>query len=279
MIIFKATTVAFFFLFATLEGKAADVHVRPTGLELDISRFSLTFEDLFKKPDVVGQGPFSGHVPGMRWIAHTPWNGDFGSARFADPGPNTPFTFGDTGLQIRASKDQDGKWQSGLICSVDRDGPSQQGFSQRSGYFEIRTRLPEGPGTWPAFWLVGIDKTLGSAEIDVLEYYGQFRDSFRSTLHLWRDGDMLKDGYVVTVDEGSLTKSFHNYGVLITDEDMTFYFDRKEYLRLPTPALFKQPMYMIADLALGGGWPIEKLQSPATMLIEYIRVYQIQPLG
>ena len=29
--------------------------------------------------------------PGTRWIAHTPWHGDFGDAAFSDPLPGFPF--------------------------------------------------------------------------------------------------------------------------------------------------------------------------------------------
>jgi len=33
----------------------------------------------------------SRHLNENRWTAHTPWNGDFGDATFADPGPDGPF--------------------------------------------------------------------------------------------------------------------------------------------------------------------------------------------
>ena len=55
-----------------------------------------------------------------RWIAHTPWNGDFGDARFADPHPNGPFSMKDGILSITASKDRDGRWTSGLIAAADQ---------------------------------------------------------------------------------------------------------------------------------------------------------------
>jgi hypothetical protein len=46
---------------------------------------------------------------GKRWIAHTPWNGDFGDAVFADPGPNGPFSLKDGALQITARRDRAGR--------------------------------------------------------------------------------------------------------------------------------------------------------------------------
>ena len=107
---------------------------------LDLSRFVVTFEDDFKYLDVSAQGPDT------RWIAHTPWNGDFGDAAFDDPGPLGPFTASRDGLAITARKEADGRWHSGLLSSMDKDGPGQHGFAQRYGYFEIRTKLPDGPG-------------------------------------------------------------------------------------------------------------------------------------
>lgn len=56
-----------------------------TGDELNLSDLIQTFSEDFDALDVSAWGP------GTRWIAHTPWNGDFGSAAFADPKPGFPF--------------------------------------------------------------------------------------------------------------------------------------------------------------------------------------------
>jgi hypothetical protein len=53
-----------------------------------------------------------------RWIAHTPWNGDLGDAVFIDPEPKRPFKIRDGILSITASKEQRGKWMSGLIAAA-----------------------------------------------------------------------------------------------------------------------------------------------------------------
>ena len=96
-----------------------------------------------------------------RWTAHTPWNGDFGDARFADPLPQGgPFKISGGILSITASKDDEGHWSSGLIAAADATGA---GFGTRYGYFEARMKLPPGPGTWPAFWLAAL-RPAGSAD-------------------------------------------------------------------------------------------------------------------
>jgi len=43
-------------------------------------------------------------------------------------------------------------------------------FKQKYGFFEIRCKMPEGPATWPAFWLTG--STRWPPEIDIFENYG-----------------------------------------------------------------------------------------------------------
>jgi hypothetical protein len=254
----------------------AENRVSPGGKTLNLDNYTLTFEESFGYPNVVAKAPFSGYAPGRHWLAHTPWNGDFGDATFINPGPTGPFSFGPEGLTITASKNADGKWVSGLICSVDRDGPGQQGFSQKFGYFEMRAKLPDGPGTWPAFWLIGVDKADGSAEIDVLEYYGQFTNGFHTVVHHWVGGkDIFDLQYTVDVPDMLLSSGFHNFGVSIEDDETRFFLDGKQYAAFKTEDFLKQPMYMLVNLALGGGWPIDKLKSPVKMQVEYIRVYKM----
>src|ERR1700744_6759790 len=74
-----------------------------------------------------------------RWTAHTPWNGDFGDARFLDPGPNGPFKVKDGMLSTTTTKDNAGHWTSGLIAAADASGA---GTGTRYGYFEARMKMP-----------------------------------------------------------------------------------------------------------------------------------------
>ncbi len=244
---------------------------------LDLSTYEVSFQDDFKSPDVVAGGPFSDAAIKARWIAHTPWNGDFSAGSFGNPSELGPFGFGNGGLSITARKDPDGKWVAGLICSVDRDGQGQQGFAQQYGYFEMRAKLPEGPGDWSGFWLVGTKREPRSPEIDVIEFYGHNPSAFVTTLHLWDMKDKSNnwgDLHMVQVDPHSLTERYNDFGVLIGPDRTKFYLNRVQYLDVPTPPEYRQPMYMLANLAIGGGWPYDKLTSPQVMNIEYIRAYR-----
>jgi len=237
--------------------------------QIDIAKFDMTFDENFDKLDVSAWGE-----NGSRWIAHTPWNGDFGDARFTDPGEGFPFTVDKGILKIEARKGSDGKWRSGLLASTD---PKGKGFSQQFGYFEARMKLPPGKGVWPAFWLIGIDRSKFTAEIDVLEYYGRVPWEFSSGYHIWRQsqgGQNSTDGHWTTVENGTLSNEFHTYGVEIAPTKTTIYLDRKSIWSFETPKEFHMPFYPLVNLALGSGWPIDETPNPSFLLVDYIHVYQ-----
>jgi hypothetical protein len=234
---------------------------------LDLSNAKLTFDEEFDTLSVSSRGPDT------RWIAHTPWYGDFGDASFADPEPGFPFTVSNGVLNIEARKSADGKWQSGLLSSRDRDGPDGHGFAQQYGYFEMRAKLPAGPGTWPAFWLIGIDKTVASAELDIMEEYGAFPDSYHANAQFHKDGGHEGVGERIVVPSGLMSREFNTYGAKIDRDVVIFYFNRQQVWQTPTLQYFRQPMYILLDLALGGGWPIDRTPNPSVMQVDYVKAF------
>ena len=254
-------------LVCALAGAADATEAPQDGALLDITDYRQTFRERFDHFDVSAWGP------GTTWIAHTPWNGDFGEALFVDPKPGFPFATSGGMLRIEARKQPDGRWQSGLISSRSRDGLDGHGFAQLYGYFEIETKLPPGSGTWPAFWLVGVTPH-PRAEIDALEYYGNATNSYHANVHVWRGGgDDFGDGKVVDIPDGSAISKFNRYGVLVEHDWVTFYFNRKAVWHTPTKPEYRQPLYMLANLALGSGWPIDKVPNPSFMYIKSIAAY------
>ncbi|MBW8787154.1 glycoside hydrolase family 16 protein [Rhizobium leguminosarum] len=239
---------------------------------LNINAYQLTFEESFDSLDVSAWGERS-----SRWIAHTPWNGDFGDARFTDPAPGFPFTTDQGILKIEARKEADGTWRSGLLSSVN---PKGEGFSQQFGYFEARMKLPPGKGVWPAFWLIGLDRSKYTSEIDVLEYYGRAPYEFSMGFHIWRQsqgGQNTTGGHWQTVQDGILNSEYHTYGVDIQADKTSFYFDRQFIWSFDTPKEFHMPFYPLVNLALGSGWPIDETPNPSILLVDYIHVYQRKP--
>ncbi len=235
-------------------------------LTLDLTGYKTTFEEKFTT-----QLDVSPHGPGTRWTAHTPWNGDFGDAAFADPTNGFPFTISNGVLRIEARKEANGRWRAGLLASNDREG---HGFSQQYGYFEMRAKLPAGDGVWPAFWLssspVGASPNI---EIDVMEFYGDPKGSYMSTVHVWKPGPHRGIGHQVVTRPLEASDDFHRYGVMVTAEWITMYFDGVEVWKTKTPLEHQRPLMLLLNLALGGGWPIEHTPNPSFMDVDYVRVY------
>jgi beta-glucanase (GH16 family) len=210
-----------------------------------------------------------------RWTAHTPWSGDFGDARFADPGPDGPFKVKDGLLAITASKNEFGRWTSGLIAAADALG---NGTGTRYGYFEARMKFPPGPGTWPAFWLAAlkpVNMTEGNVEIDVIEYYGQFTSAYRTALHVWYSSKEKTrgTGEKIDVPDASLVNDFHTFGVDVSPRAIVFFRDGEQVWSQPTPPELDGPLYPLVNLALGSGWPIDQTPNPSILLVDYVHVY------
>lgn len=239
---------------------------------LDLSRYTLTFSEEFDAP--LDVSPWGKAADGMqtRWIAHTPWNGDFGDAKFADPGADFPFIIDHRVLRIEARKDAAGAWLAGLLCSCDASG---RGFAQTYGYFECRMRMPPGAGVWPAFWLATVmDPARQSAiEIDVIEFYGHFPNGYQTVVHVWQPEPHRANGAGITLRPDEATGAFHDYGCLVEREWITMYFDGIAVWRHPTPPEHRLPLQVLLNLALGSGWPIDQTPNPSYLHVEHVRVY------
>ncbi len=210
-----------------------------------------------------------------RWTAHTPWGGDFGDARFLDPEPGGPFKIKNGILSITASKDRDGKWGSGLIAAADATGA---GTGTRYGYFEVRMKMPPGPGTWPAFWLMAlkpVERYDGYVEVDVVEYYGRSTSSYQAVVHVWYKDQAKNRGQLqkISVPNKSLIDDFHTFGADVSPQAIVFFHDGKRVWSQPPPPELDGPLYPLVNLALGSGWPIDQTPNPSTLLVDYVHVY------
>jgi beta-glucanase (GH16 family) len=187
-----------------------------------------------------------------------------------------PFAIHDGVLTITASKtpvqDLDALWglpfTSGMISSI-------SSWSQTYGYFEMRARLPKGQGVWPAFWLLPYNAW--PPELDVMEMLGNQPSVIYVTAHSLAGGKHTSNSHPINMADTSL--AFHRYGVLWTPKIIRWYVDRTPVAEEPTPADMTKPMYMIANLAIGGSWPGKtdpQTFTSARMDIDYIRAWRLK---
>jgi beta-glucanase (GH16 family) len=155
-------------------------------------------------------------------------------------------------------------YTSGLISS-------QPSFNQLYGYFEMRAALPRGKGLWPAFWLLPADMSW-PPEIDVMESIGD-----PSRVYVTAHSNAAKAQGIEAHTSG---EGFHTYAVAWDAQTLVWYVDGAEAGRQPTPPDMHKPMYMLANLAMGGDWagpPDATTPFPATYAIDFIRAYRFVP--
>jgi Ca2+-binding RTX toxin-like protein len=162
------------------------------------------------------------------------------------------------------------QYTSGMINSY-------HSFSQEYGYFEMKAELPAGQGLWPAFWLMPTDGSW-PPELDIMEVLGQDPTTLHTSVHTNETGEHT---YATQANSVADTSSgMHTYGVDWEADKITFYYDGKEVYETATPSDMHKPMYMIANLAVGGSWPGSpdgSTQFPATMDVDYIRAWDSNP--
>ncbi len=145
-------------------------------------------------------------------------------------------------------------------------------FEQAYGYFEIRAKVPEGRGLWPAFWLFTKN---GPPEIDVLDVLsGEPDRAHFNSIYLEPGGGTGKQN---ASHKGiDFSRSFHTLGLEWSPGALIYYIDGKEVNRF-TMHIPDQPMFLVASLAVGGDWPGPVsgwTAFPARMQIDFIRVYK-----
>ena len=152
-------------------------------------------------------------------------------------------------------------------------------FSQAYGYFEIRARLPIGSGLWPALWMLPAEKSW-PPEIDIVEFLGRDMTKIWSTYH-WLDanGGHQKDGAETLATNWA--SDFHTFSLQWRPELLVWYIDGREVKRIQGPHVTSAPMFLLANLAIGGEWagaPNASTKFPALFEIDYIRAYQYDDL-
>jgi beta-glucanase (GH16 family) len=169
------------------------------------------------------------------------------------------------------------------------------------GYIECKMKAAQGAGLWNAVWMLGEDfqnanvpgtSTLWPAcgEVELYEqrtgpqqYSGTAGDDyFISTCHYAANGT----GGPVYNSQGfpysdCLCKDYHLYAVQWDETSFKYFFDGQQFWDYPITAsyltCFHQDMFLLFNMAVGGiyqGNNIDPATFPATMYVDYIRVYQ-----
>ncbi|MGB5353714.1 MAG: family 16 glycosylhydrolase [Woeseia sp.] len=179
------------------------------------------------------------------------------------------------------------------------------------GRFEVRAKLPQGMGTWPAIWMLPSDPFRyatsceagadwqgsstcdawpNSGEIDIMEHVGYEMGHVHGTVHneayYWAKWEQRK-GRILVDDVAS---AFHVYALEWTPEDIRIFVDDHLYFVYVNENNgwqtwpYDQPFHVILNIAVGGMWGrsgggIDDSIFPQRMEVDYVRVYESAKTG
>ena len=158
------------------------------------------------------------------------------------------------------------------------------------GKVEARIKLPAGQGLWPAFWMLGHTSPItpwpACGELDIMENKGSQRSTTSSAVHGPGYSGETPFAHSNTLVSGILSDDFHVFAIEWDSAAVRFFVDGKAHYGVTREAIERygqsvldQPFFLLLNLAVGGhfdGDPQSDAIFPATMLVDYVRVYSRQ---
>lgn len=274
------------------DASASSVSGKP--LNLNIPSGTLVWSDEFNgetgtkaQPDPKVWSYDTGHSGfGNHELEHyCPWGSSDTPCSTAEP---SAYVGGDGYLHIEARQSAPGVYTSARL-------KSQGLFSFQYGRFEVRARVPEAQGFWPAAWLLGNNITTvrwpACGEMDVLERVNAAKTPD------WNEGSIHGIGFTgdtglgkrVNFPVGQNAAEWHTYGMIWKKGSVAYYVDdpAHPYVTYTTADMSSLPgavwpfddgqsSFILLNLAIGGDWPgapAADTPFPAEMLVDYVRIY------
>lgn len=178
----------------------------------------------------------------------------------------------------RATPGSDGKdykFASGMVTT----GPPAHGEPAKLaftyGTVEVRFRIPEGRGLWPAIWLLPASEE-SVPEIDMLEVLGQNPGQLLMHFHP-KDPSASTSGKIYDLPRGNtLAGGWHTVSLDWTPGKLVYFLDGRQVWQLVGSQIPDEPMYLVMNLAVGGeypGPPDAGTKFPATFEIDHVWIW------
>lgn len=184
-------------------------------------------------------------------------------------------------LIIEAKKE---KWQNNEYTSAKLI--TKNTFPFQYGTVEVRAKLPNGKGTWPAIWMLSqnIKEWPDDGEIDIMEHVGYNEGYVHGSVHTKKYNHIIGTQKTDTIIINDATENFHVYRADWTPEKIEMFVDDKKYFTYIKTEKeyeawpFDQPFYLILNQAVGGNWGgkegVDEKIYPQNFLIDYVRIYK-----
>jgi len=183
---------------------------------------------------------------------------------------------------------------------------TQDKYEFTYGRVELRAKLPNWEGMWPAFWLLGANYDVIDwpycGELDVLEHGDYIKEStvddpglISSAVHYGpldhkSQYENIPNTFFMATGQENFVRAekiienpfdqFHTYAIQWAPDKIQFFIDDDMYFEFPLQAQhspFDKPFFLILNLAVGGHWTdgyVAPGFDQATYEIDYVRVYQ-----
>ncbi len=156
------------------------------------------------------------------------------------------------------------------------------------GRIEVKAKLPQGRGVWPAIWMLPTNWVYGgwpkSGEIDIMEFVGYLPDSLYGSVHTGAFNHAIGTNKTGGTLRKNLSTVYHVYVIEWTPDEIKFFVDNEQYHQFKNNGSgsdawpFDQAFHLLLNIAVGGNWGgkfgIDEAIFPQRMEIDYVRVYQ-----
>ena len=183
-------------------------------------------------------------------------------------------------IEARKEDNQDKKYSSARLVTKGKG-------DWKYGKLEVRAKIPQGLGTWPAIWMLGSTTPLkwpDDGEIDIMEHVGWNPFFVHGSVHTKKFNHMIGTQKTDTVIIKNVFEQFHVYGVEWNKDMvqisvdgiiyMTFKNDGTGYEAWP----FDNKMHLLLNVAVGGNWGgakgVDETIWPRRMMVDWVRVWE-----
>lgn len=160
------------------------------------------------------------------------------------------------------------------------------------GRVEVRARLPEGRGTWPAIWMLYTDDEYGNGgwpdngEIDIMEHVGFDQGTVHSTVHTADFNHVMGTQVGASIYLDDVSTAFHVYAIEWTPEKIRASVDDSTYFTFENTGdgwgawPFDHDHHLILNIAVGGNWGgqqgVDDTIFPQRLEIDYVRIFGVR---
>ena len=156
------------------------------------------------------------------------------------------------------------------------------------GRIEVKAKLPEGRGMWPAIWMLPTDWKYGgwpaSGEIDIMENVGYDPYVIVASAHTATYNHVIGTQKNNKMTLADCYTNFHVYALEWEANEYRVYIDDKLCFTFKNEGTgfkvwpFDQRFHLLLNVAVGGNWGgqkgIDETIFPRSMVVDYVRVYQ-----